>query len=203
MNIGKWIIIIVSQIQKQVCRRIDFLWSKTKLHLLMLWPPIRKRWKLQLLISQNTTSYQTNQTEIEKWFSWNEHSIQHIDQVLFFHKSKVFRPSFFKDFIAVLCPFSETFLLAFRKQNNIWTHIRTTVVVCLCTSRTLNKQQMTSFISTVDMGITRRATLVTDCNNHVWNFLGSSLVKHKVFSAKFIVQPLCFYLSRILNNTTF
>ena len=62
---------------------------------------------------------------------------------------------------------------------------------------------MTSFVCTVDMGITGRTALVTTGNNIIRNHLTSTIVKNKILSNKLVVQALIFYLSRIFNDTAF
>jgi hypothetical protein len=67
------------------------------------------------------------------------------------------------------------------------TFFTTTVTVFLATTRALNKQQITSKILTIGMGIAGFATLMTLRNNLGRNMLSKALVKHKVLAMELIL----------------
>src|SRR4051794_29062315 len=62
---------------------------------------------------------------------------------------------------------------------------------------------MTGAVNAIYMCICRLATLVTFCNYFIRNSFTKTVIKHEVFTMKFIVNILIFYLVSIMNNSTF
>src|SRR4051812_13343295 len=68
---------------------------------------------------------------------------------------------------------------------------------------TLDKKQMTGIVYAVHVGVGRFAALMTMGYDLIRYSFTQSLIKHKIFSMKFIGQPLFLYLVSVMNDTPF
>jgi hypothetical protein len=70
-------------------------------------------------------------------------------------------------------------------MNGIFTAITATTLVSLGTMAALDKQEVTTLIEAIYMGIAGFATLVTNCQHFVGDSFSESIIKHKVFTMEF------------------
>ena len=92
------------------------------------------------------------------------------------------RPGFIKNVPALVYSFPDKLLLFFRHMYYFLTGRTATPIEFYGTFIALDKQEMTAFVGTVDMGICRLSTLVTRCYNFMSYPLSQPVVEHKIFS---------------------
>src|SRR5690606_1325630 len=67
----------------------------------------------------------------------------------------------------------------------------------------LNKQEMTAFVGTIYMRVARFSTLVAIGYDVICDTFSQTMIEYEIFSDKFALQSLLFYLTCILDDSSF
>ena len=100
---------------------------------------------------------------------------------------QLFGTSFFENLVAVVLTRSQSLLLLVRQVRDLLTLLATTIFHLFGTVLALNKEQVTSLIGTVHMGITWFSTLMTIGDHVFTDALPSAVIEHKVLAEEFVL----------------